>query len=392
MSQSSPFLRYQELQRYVGWTDGDADRVQALAPLVTPYFPGLIADFYAEVERHPEARRVFTGGMEQVHRLQTGLTNWLTELFSGQYDQKYVEGRWRIGFRHVEIGLNQVYVNMSLSRLRHRLHALIERQWQSSFGEMLAARTSLNTLMDLDLAILQDAYHTEYRRRQRGKERLAAIGKIAGGIAHELRNPLNVVKTSVYYLLHAQTASPDKIRGHLERIDRQVGVANDVITALGDFARLPLPHIDPVQVGDCLREALDLNPMPRTIAVECHVESPSLAVLGDRAQLQIVFGNLLRNARDAMPEGGSLQVAAVRDGSQIVISVQDTGTGIAEEDLSQVLEPLFSTKAKGIGLGLPITHDIVRRHQGLLTFSSQVGVGSTFIVRLNAFLGATEEN
>jgi two-component system sensor kinase FixL len=200
------------------------------------------------------------------------------------------------------------------------------------------------------------------------------------------------VKTSVYYLLHAQTASPDKIRGHLERIDRQVGVANDVITALSDFARLPLPHIDPVRVEDCLREALDVNPMSPNIAVDCRIESPTLTVLGDRAQLQIVFGNLLRNARDAMPEGGVLHVAAVREGSQIVVNVRDTGTGIAEEDLSQVLEPLFSTKAKGIGLGLPITHDIVRRHQGTLTFSSQVGVGSTFTVRLNAFLGATEEN
>lgn len=117
-----------------------------------------------------------------------------------------------------------------------------------------------------------------------------------------------------------------------------------------------------------------------------------MAVLGDRAQLQIALGNLLRNARDAMPNGGVLRLTAVSDGKQVVISVQDTGSGIAPEHLSQVLEPLYSTKAKGIGLGLPISHDIVQRHQGTLTVCSQVGVGSTFTIRMNAFLGVMEAN
>jgi two-component system sensor kinase FixL len=106
--------------------------------------------------------------------------------------------------------------------------------------------------------------------------------------------------------------------------------------------------------------------------------------MGDRQQLLIVFGNLLRNARDAMPEGGELRINAVREHEEVVISMQDTGTGISVEALPHILEPLYSTKAKGIGLGLSISHDIVRRHQGALTASSEPGKGSTFIVRLMA--------
>jgi signal transduction histidine kinase len=385
MSQRSPYLRYQELQSYVGWSDDDARRVHALAELVRPHFAALIDDFYSEIMRHPEASRVITGGDEQIARLKKSLTAWLSELFSGRYDQDYVERRWRVGYRHVEIGLDQVYTNAALSRLRSQILTLLEPPyWQAAAEDMLAGRLSFNTLVDLDLAIIEDAYQVEYRRRQQVTERLATIGAIAGGIAHELRNPLNVVKTSVYFLMNAKTASPEKVAAHLERIERQVGVADRVITALNDFARLPFPKIEPIAIGGCLAEVLELNPLPDSIDVQQRIEPLDLAVLGDRAQLHIVFGNLIRNARDAMPEAGRLAINAVSDGKSVVVTVQDSGGGISAQDLPHILEPLYSTKAKGIGLGLAITHDIIRRHQGSLAVASEPGVGSTFTVRLNA--------
>jgi signal transduction histidine kinase len=380
----SPYLRYQELQRYVGWTEEDAARVHSLLPLVAVHFEALIEDFYAEIERHPDARQVITGGEAQINRLKLTLRNWLAELFSGQYDQEYVERRWKVGYRHVEIGLDQVYTNAALSRLRRGILDLIDPSQGETTLETLAKRASLNTLIDLDLAIIEDAYQTEYRRRQGTAERLATIGKVAGGIAHELRNPLNVVKTSVYYLVNARNASPEKIQSHLDRIERQVGVADRVITALNDFARLPFPQIEAIDLQTCLRDVLELNPVQPDVEVECVVDPPSLMVMGDVAQLHIVFGNLVRNGREAMPEGGRLRISAVRDGAQAVISVQDTGIGISSDDLPRILEPLYSTKAKGIGLGLSITHDIVRRHQGSLTVASQPGAGSTFTIRLKA--------
>ena len=378
----SAYERYQELQRYVNWTEQDAIRVQQIGGPAAPFFAPLVDDFYAEIERHPDARQVITGGEQQITRLKQTLIRWLEELFSGRYDRDYVERRWRVGLRHVEIGLNQVFTNAALSRLRRGLLAALEKTWTGSVAELLAVRESLNTLLDLDLAIIEDAYQTEFQRRQSVTERLATIGKVAGGVAHELRNPLNVVKTSVYYILNAKNAPPEKIKTHLDRIERQVGVADRVITALNDFARLPAPQLDRVEVEPCLRDVLEVTTVPRNVTVEWSLSTPPPAVLGDRAQLHIVFSNLVRNARDAMPEGGALKLTAVRNADHVEISVQDSGVGIPPENLSRILEPLYSTKAKGIGLGLSITSEILRRHHGTLQVRSEPGAGSTFTVRL----------
>jgi signal transduction histidine kinase len=376
------FTRYQELQRYVGWTDQDAGRVQSVREIIAPFFAPLVDDFYAEIENHPDARKVITGGEQQIARLKQTLIRWLDELFSGSYDRNYVDRRWRVGFRHVEIGLDQVYTNAALSRLRSGLLSALAKAWRGDADQHLRIRESLNRLLDLDLAIIEDAYQSEYHRRQSTAERLATIGKVAGGIAHELRNPLNVVKTSVYYLLNAKNAAPEKIKTHLERIERQVGVADRVITALNDFARLPVPQLESVDLESCLKDILEVTILPRNVQVECTVGSPPPRVLGDRAQLHIVFSNLIRNARDAMPEGGTLRLSAVSTCDHVDITVADTGVGIPPDNLSRIFEPLYSTKAKGIGLGLSIAHEILGRHNGTLAVKSELGRGSSFTVRL----------
>jgi signal transduction histidine kinase len=376
------YERYQELQRYVNWQPDDAARVQSASPFVKPLFPSLIDDFYREIENHPGARRVITGGEEQIARLKQSLTRWLDELFSGIYDTAYVERRWRVGFRHVEIGLDQVYTNTALSRLRSGILRGIAQNWQGSSAELILIRESVNRLLDLDLAIIEDAYQTEFHRRQAVAERLATIGKVAGGIAHELRNPLNVIKTSVYFLTHARNASPEKIRDHLERIERQVGAADRVITALNDFARLPVPELTRIDIATFLKDVLELTSLPTNVSVEWLVPTPSPLALGDRSQLHIVFSNLIRNARDAMPEGGTLTLGAREVADMVEVTVRDTGVGVKPEDLSRIFEPLYSTKAKGIGLGLSIANEIIGRHQGVLRAKSEVGAGSSFTVCL----------
>src|SRR5262245_12444190 len=105
---TDPFQRYLELQSYVGWEPADVDRVLAARLCVEASFPDLIDDFYAEIDRHPDARRVITGAEPQIARLKQSLRGWLEELFSGRYDRQYVERRWKVGHRHVEIGLPQV--------------------------------------------------------------------------------------------------------------------------------------------------------------------------------------------------------------------------------------------------------------------------------------------
>jgi len=376
------FRRYQELQQYVSWTAEDAARVKSVGPLVTSFFHPLVDDFYDQIKRHADALKVITGGEEQIARLKKTLVHWLEELFSGRYDHEYVERRWRVGFRHVEIGLDQVYTNAALSRLRSGLLAAVAQSWPGDVKELLLVRESLNKLLDLDLAIIEDAYQTEFQRRQAVAERLATIGKVAGGIAHELRNPLNVVKTSVYYLINAKNAPPEKIKTHLERIERQVGVADRVITALNDFARLPVPELQPVDVEALLKDILEVTTLPSNITVQWSLGSPPPHVLGDRAQLHIVFSNLIRNARDAMLNGGTLSLLGVVDSKEAIITIRDTGTGIEPDNLSRIFEPLYSTKAKGIGLGLSIAHEILGRHNGTLNVKSEPSVGSSFSVRL----------
>src|SRR5262245_45726933 len=150
------YRRYQEMQGYVGWTDADAQRVRAIAALVEPHLRELVDDFYAEIQRHPDAARVITGGAAQIERLKGTLTQWLRELVSGTYDANYVARRWRVGWRHVEIGLDQVYTNVALSRLRSGLLRIIQDEWSGEPRERQSTVRALNKLLDLDLAIIED--------------------------------------------------------------------------------------------------------------------------------------------------------------------------------------------------------------------------------------------
>jgi signal transduction histidine kinase len=376
------FERYSDLQTYVGWTEEDASRVRDVAALLDPRLEGLVDDFYAEIDRHEATRRVITGGTAQVVRLKGLLVQWLRELLAGPYDAAYVQRRWRVGWRHVEIGLDQVYTNMALSRLRAGLHrALLEQPKLSPDG---AAETvsSLDKLLDLDLAIIEDAYQAESLQRQQRIERLAILGQVAGGVAHEIRNPLNVIKTSVYFLVNARNASPEKRAEHLARIEKQVGLADGVVTALSNFARMPVPHRVPFGIRPLIEEILDSTRISATIEVSMEFPDGLPSALGDPEQVRIAFSNLIRNARDAMPDGGRLQIGAVAESNIVEVTVSDTGHGIPAEFLPRIMEPFFTTKARGIGLGLPISRAILEKNQGALSVESDLGHGTRFTVRL----------
>jgi signal transduction histidine kinase len=384
MNPEEVFRRYTELQSYVGWTDEAAERVAATAGLLAPHLPGLIDDFYDEIERHPDARKVITGGAAQIQRLKGTLLNWITELLCGRYDRDYVARRWRVGWRHVEIGLNQVYTNVALSRLRTGLCRALQDNWVGDLDDLKATLRALNTLLDLDLAIIEDAYQYEYAARLQRSERLAAIGQVAGGVAHELRNPLNVVKTSIYYLLHSRNPTPEKRAEHFARIERHVVLADGVITALSNFAKMPVPSMAPFAVGQCVQEALETNLVPQTIQVTLDCPPSLPPVLADADQVRIVFANLIRNAREAMPQGGRLTITGRPQGDGVEVAVTDTGVGIPREQLGRIMEPLYSTKARGLGLGLALARAILEKNGGHLRVVSEPGRGSTFTVFLRS--------
>jgi signal transduction histidine kinase len=375
------YRRYRELQDYVGWSDDDVARVQMAGRLLKSHLPALIDDFYAEIRRHPDADKVFVDEA-QVARLKVSLRTWLDQLFEGPYDAGYAVRRWQVGRRHVDVGLDHIYAHAALARLRRGLARALRAEWPADAEDYDETLNSLNTLIDIDLAKIEDAYAAEYLDRLQKSERLAAIGQIAAGVAHEIRNPLNVVKTSVYFLLNAKSASPERVAEHLGRISRQVNHANDVVTALSSFAKPPALQLSSISVIDSLKATLERYPAPQGIRVVSELPDSLPEVKADATQLGIVFGNLVRNAFDAMPTGGTLTVSTAGADNSIEVRVTDTGVGISPDNLSKITEPLFSTKAKGMGLGLAITIAILNRFSGKLRVVSEIGRGSTFTVQL----------
>lgn len=375
---------FSELQAYVGWTEEDARRIRALGPALEPALPLLVDDFYQEILRHEGTRRVMQGGEAQIARLKGTLLHWLRDLLTGPYDREYASRRWRVGRKHVEIGLDQVYTNVALSRLRQGLARAVMDLDAPTAEDRGQALASMHRLLDLDLALIEDAYQTEFSGRLQRIERLAAIGQIAGGIAHELRNPLNVIKTSIWFLRNGRNTPAEKVAEHLERMERQVGVADEVITALSNFARMPLPELRPTGAEDLLRDALALHAFPQDLQVQVDLAAGLPAVLADAGQVRIALDNLIRNAREAMADQGALRCAARPSGEDVVLSVEDTGPGIPADLLPRIMEPLFSTKARGLGLGLPLARTLVERNRGRLTVESTPGQGTIFRLYLPA--------
>ncbi|GIW97978.1 MAG: PAS domain-containing sensor histidine kinase [Pirellulaceae bacterium] len=211
------------------------------------------------------------------------------------------------------------------------------------------------------------------------KEKLAMLGQVAGGIAHEIRNPLNVIKTSTFFLLNARTATEEKRHEHLQRIDRQVHLINAVISALADVARMPTPVRRAVALAPLLQSIVATTEMPSSIEVVLEAslaELPCVSV--DAEQMTIVFRNIIRNARDAMPQGGMLRIDGHADGESVTVSISDTGIGISSEAAPRIGQPMFTTKARGMGLGLAVSYAIVQRNGAHIDFDSVPGQGTTF--------------
>ncbi len=162
---------YRNLQRYVGWTDSDQQRVGRVAPLLSAHFDSLIEDFYETLQADPATARILDGSQEQIERLKNSLRGWLTELLNGPYDAAYVTRRWHVGHRHAKIGLLQMHTHAALSRLRSGMTAYLASHWPHEPRELPDTLESLNRLLDLDLAIIGDAYEGERLELQQRVER-----------------------------------------------------------------------------------------------------------------------------------------------------------------------------------------------------------------------------
>lgn len=213
------------------------------------------------------------------------------------------------------------------------------------------------------------------------KERLAPIGQLAGSIGHEIRNPLGVIQSSVYYLRSKLDNPSDKIARHLDRLENSVAFADKVVTDLLSFSRMPHLRRKALDLAESVKALLDELPPDQPITISCSVEGRAV-VRADEVQMTQLFRNLLSNAADAMPEGGELSVRLSSDDETVRVVVKDTGVGIPEGDLEKVFEPLYSTKARGAGFGLAICRKIVESHRGHISILSNPSAGTEVTVTL----------
>jgi PAS domain S-box-containing protein len=215
------------------------------------------------------------------------------------------------------------------------------------------------------------------------QEKLAVLGQLAGGVGHELRNPLGVINTSIYYLKMVQPDASEKVRQHLTMIEHEVQNADKIISDLLDFARVISSERQPVSVSELVKHTLERFPLPGNVKGTLDIPVDLPLVFSDPRQLEQVLGNLTVNACQAMPEGGELTISAIKMKEQVAITVKDTGTGITTENLLKIFEPLFTTKVKGIGLGLAVSKKLVEANGGRIEVNSQAGLGSSFTVYLS---------
>jgi len=222
-------------------------------------------------------------------------------------------------------------------------------------------------------------------------EKLAAIGRLAAGVAHEINNPLTGVLTFSHLLKDKQNMD-EQDRKDLELIIHETTRAAEIVRGLLEFARERPPQKEPLNVNEVIRRTMRLLGKQEAfqhVALRESFQEDLPNVDGDMNQLQQVFVNLSLNACEAMPGGGTLTVSTMADDGRVLVKLTDTGCGIKKENLQRILEPFFSTKpvGQGTGLGLSVSYGIVRQHGGSLEVESEEGKGSTFTVVLPSLLG-----
>jgi signal transduction histidine kinase len=225
----------------------------------------------------------------------------------------------------------------------------------------------------------------------RRAEKLAALGTLAAGLAHELNNPIGIMSSRIQVMLMEGEGLPAHVREDLEVLHRQTQRVARITQGLLTFARSSAGERTPIDLNHIVRETLLLaeNQIVKGgVKVTADLAPDLPAILGDADTLQQVMLNLVTNARDAVDTGGEIRIETRRRDSDrtIELVVADTGRGIAPEDLTRIFDPFFTTKPSGTGLGLSLTHGIVREHGGTIDVESAPGRGTRFILAFPALI------
>jgi PAS domain S-box-containing protein len=223
---------------------------------------------------------------------------------------------------------------------------------------------------------------TEAQERLVRQEKLAVMGQLAGSVAHELRNPLGVISNATYYLRMILPQAEAQVLEYLSLIEGEIRVSEKIINNLLGRSRIQTPNRRPVTPTHLVQAALRRYPLSANVQLSLNLPDDLPPIHVDADQITQVLGNLLTNACQAMPNGGSVTLSARQEGQFVALTVTDTGTGISPEHRVRLFEPLFTTKLKGIGLGLSLSKSLVEANDGQIAVISEVGRGSSFTIHL----------
>ncbi len=261
-------------------------------------------------------------------------------------------------------------------------------QLAQAFNQMAKELAEKQKNLEQKLKELEQT-NEELRRTQNQlivSEKMASVGKLAAGVAHEIGNPLSIINGYIEFLSRSKNLSDDE-KEILRRVNEEVRRIHQIIKDLLDYSRPPTGALEPVDFNQLVNETLNLVKLQKgfdRIETKLELDETLPTILGNRNQLKQVLVNLLLNALDAMPNGGTLIIKTKSDNHNVVAEVIDTGIGIAPEHLNKIFDPFFTTKepGKGTGLGLSISLKLIENMGGTIEVESELGKGSTFRIKL----------
>ncbi len=258
-------------------------------------------------------------------------------------------------------------------------------------GEMRTLQLHSRSVIDSDgtsagvMLLIQDLSQVKSLEEElRRSERLAALGKMAAGVAHELRNPLSSIK-GLAILLKSRFQEKSSYQETADILVQEVERLNRSIGELLDYARPQKLNKDNIRPEEVVHKAMSLIRMDAEsmgVRVNIHMEDDLPSLPADQDKLNQVFLNLFLNSIQAMEQGGQLDIEVTAQGRNVLFTVKDTGCGVSKEDLPRIFDPYFTTKPEGTGLGLAMSMKIVEEHGGTMTFHSEPDVGTTVVVTL----------
>jgi two-component system, NtrC family, sensor histidine kinase HydH len=229
----------------------------------------------------------------------------------------------------------------------------------------------------------------EARMQKIRTQRLAQLGTLLAGFAHEVRNPLSTIGLNLQLVLEdfqePETTRDKRTQKRLSTVEGEVRRLQTILEEFLKHARAPEPKIAPVKLNDKLQALIDFHDLEMkeaNLSMRFYPGRDIGEVACDWDQVQAAIANLMRNAKEATPSGGQIFVSTMRDTDSVIINVTDTGEGIDQQQIDRVLEPYFSTKKGGTGLGLPTVRRVAEDHGGTLTMQSEPGKGTQFSLRL----------